>query len=455
MADFVPGAKPVTSAYRPNVATLLAFIWPGLGQLYRGRPKLGLAYAVLPTLLVAGVAVAFQQLGALQFALYLLNPVVSVGLLVVLMLTGVVRVMSIVDASRAGRRLSRATLGLASLLIGVVVLSHVWLGYNLWSFYRTGQAIYDPTPIGVTPTPLPSPNGSGALPTPTPAPPLPGVDRRVTILFIGVDNTHGVDRGLTDSLIVASFDPQAGTTVMISLPRDTARLPYYGGGIWPSRINSLMQAATRRPDEFPDGPLPTLVNEMSYIVGIPIDYYARIDIGGFTQLIDLVGGVDVDLANEINDPTYQFTPTERGFHLLPGPHHLDGKLATAYARSRHGSGNSDFQRARRQQQILLALRDKADDPGVLANLPAVLDVVSQIVRTNAPLDRLPEIVSVVQNSTGAETRNVVLAPPRYAESIISASGERTFAYQLRMDAVAALSIELFGEQSRYAVSPSP
>ena len=123
---------------------------------------------------------------------------------------------------------------------GVVVLSNVWLGYNLWAFYRTGQAIYDPTPIAGAPTP--DANSSGSIPPPTsfgpsvapsPAPPLPGVDRRVTILFIGVDNTHGVERGLTDSLIVASFDPRTGSNVMISLPRDTARLPYYAGVTWP------------------------------------------------------------------------------------------------------------------------------------------------------------------------------------------------------------------------------
>ena len=153
--------------------------------------------------------------------------------------------------------------------------------------------------------------------------------------------------------------------------------------------------------------------------------------------------------------TRPISPTEIGFHLLPGAHHLDGKLATAYARSRHGSGNSDFLRARRQQQILLALRDKVDDPAVLANLPTLLDLVSQIVHTNVPLDRLPDIVSVVQNSTAADTRNIVLAPPRFAEPIISPTGERTYEYQLRMDEVAALSIELFGDRSRYASSPSP
>ena len=312
MADIAPRGVSVPARYRTPVATVLSFVWPGLGQWFRDRPRLGVVYALPPALLAATIVVALLQFGPLGAALRLLNPTISLGLLALLLLTGFLRVMAIVDASRDAGPTARSTLGLVSLLVALVVLSHAWLGYNLWAFYRAGQVIYEPPQVAVAPTPgggsSPGANGSGspapASVSPTPAPPLPGVEGRVTILFIGVDNTHGVETGLTDSLVLASFDPITGSNVLISLPRDTAHLPYYAGGTWQSRINSLMQAATRQPDQFPDGPLPTLVNEISYIVGIPIDYYARIDIGGFTQLIDSVGGVDVVLGNEIDDPTY-------------------------------------------------------------------------------------------------------------------------------------------------------
>ncbi|HYI21972.1 MAG TPA: LCP family protein, partial [Candidatus Limnocylindrales bacterium] len=278
--------------------------------------------------------------------------------------------------------------------------------------------------------------------------------RRVTVLLVGVDNTHAAERGLTDTLIVASFDPVNHSLSMISMPRDTARLPFYSGGEFRPRINNLLQTAARNPEQYPDGAMETLVNEMSYIVGVPIDYYAQIDIAGFTALVDMVGGVDVTLDAPIVDATYQFSPTETGFFLPAGTHHLDGKLATAYARSRHGPGNSDYERARRQQQILLALRTKLNDPRLMTNLPGVLYVLSNIVRTDAPLDRLPDIVSIALASATAEPTRVVLSPPRYAERAFNAGGEATSMTQLRMDAVAELSIQLFGNDSRYATEPS-
>jgi LCP family protein required for cell wall assembly len=290
-------------------------------------------------------------------------------------------------------------------------------------------------------------------PTFAPASPLPGANDRVTVLLVGVDNTRAGERGLTDTLIVASFDPVGRSLTMISIPRDTGRLPYYAGGEYSRRINTLMQSAARDPGKYPDGPMGTLMNEISYLVGVPIDYYAQIDIAGFTALVDMVGGVDVVLDSPIRDATYQFSPTEMGFFLEAGPHHLDGKLATAYARSRHGPGNSDYERARRQQQILLALRTKMNDPRLMANLPGVLYVLSNIVRTNAPLDRLPDLVSIGLASANAEPRRVVLAPPRYAQAVVNAAGDRTFMTMLRMDAVAELSVELFGPDSRYYTAP--
>lgn len=445
---------------RSGRAALLSFVWPGLGQAYAGHRSAAIAYGAPSAAITLVLLLAFFYFGPVVSAAYLLNPPVSLGLITVVALLAVMRAVAVIDAGRVPRYMrtgrSEAVIGL---FVVATLLSHFWLGYSLWAFYRAGQLIYEGPPIGVVPTPSPGPGqtpGPGSPSpgaSPTPGGPLPGINQRVTILFIGTDNTHGPERGLTDSLIVASFDPVSRSLVMISIPRDTARLPMYNGDTWPSRINGLMQAAARLPERFPDGPLPTLVNEVSYLVGVPIDFYARIDIGGFTQLIDTVGGVDVVLEDEIDDPTYQFLPTEVGFHLLPGPHHLDGKLATAYARSRHGRGNSDFQRARRQQQILLALRDRVHDPLVLANLPGLLDAVSQIVRTDAPLDRLPEIVQIVQNSTGSDTRHIVLGPNKYAEPVFTPDGDRTFAYQLKLDAVGALSIELFGDLSRYAHLP--
>jgi LCP family protein required for cell wall assembly len=377
---------------------------------------------------------------------------------VVVAAAGLWRIWSLTDAGRpvrGGRSLWAVALAV------VVVATHAWAGWSLYSFYRAGQQITEPIVVAPGASPSPDPNASpatpatpGADPTPTAtARPsvLPGERDRVTILIVGADNTHNAVRALTDTLMVASFDPVAQDLVMISIPRDTARMPLYSGGEYGPRINTLLQAAARDPERFPDGPMPTLVNEVSYLVGVPIDYYAQVDIAGFRQVIDAVGGVDVVVERVVDDPGYQFSPTEVGFHLDPGPVHLDGKYATAFVRSRHGS--SDYDRARRQQQVLLALRSKLNDPAILVNLPGIVDAVSQIVRTDAPLDRLPELVSIVQRTNDAATRRFVLAPPEYADRITRPDGTQSFATQLDLDAVAQLSIELFGDLSRYATEP--
>ncbi len=454
-------ASPPEAKHRPRLAALLSFAWPGLGQAYEGRRRRAVVQSVPPALVVLGVLASVLAVGPLMFGLHLLNPPVSLGLLIAIVVLGVWRAASIADVALPR---TRSNTVVVTLLVALVVLSHGWLALSAWSFYRAGQQIHEPPSVAAaaTPTPVstatPGADGQSASPSPTgpipadgvPTPvateaPLPGTSSRVTILLVGIDNTHQGDWALTDSLIVASFDPTAGSLTMVSVPRDTARVPLYSGGDYQSRINTLMQSAARHPESYPDGPMGTLMNEMSYLVGIPIDYYARINISGFTQLIDAVGGVDVVVERPIDDPFFQFSPTEVGFHLDVGQHHLDGKLATAYARSRHGVDNSDYQRARRQQQIMLALRARLGDPAVLANLPSIVTAASDVIRTDAPLDHIPDIVSIALASNSAATRQIVLSPPNYA----SHPGG-SVATVLDMDAVAKLSVELFGDESRYA-----
>jgi len=436
------------------MAGLLSFVWPGLGQAYRGDPRLGVAYAVPPALILVAAAAAVAVLGPFVVVAHLFNPLVSLSLIGLVVALALWRSVSILDASAIRR--DRRLLVLAAVLITLVVVSHGWAAYGLWSFYAAGQEIYEP--IGgapPSPAPDPSPGTTGAPGTATPIPiasdgpsaPLPGQFGRVTILLVGVDNTHTRDLALTDTLMVASFDPLTQSLTMISIPRDISRLPFYSGGEWRPRINTLMQNAAREPERYPDGPMGSLVKQISYVVGVPIDYYAQIDIAGFTRLIDMVGGVDVVVERAVNDPGYQFSPDEVGFRVEPGPHHFDGKMATAFARSRRGS--SDYDRARRQQQILLALRRKLEDPFVLANVGGLVDALGDMIRTDAPLERFPEIVSIAQRSQDAATRNIVLSPPKYAQSVFTDSGTRTFQLELKMPAIEELSIELFGEDSRY------
>jgi polyisoprenyl-teichoic acid--peptidoglycan teichoic acid transferase len=436
---------------------LLSLAWPGLGQAYRGEGRRGLRFAMLPLLALLAVGVLVVLLGPAVFVAYLLVPAYAALAGLAVLAAALWWAWAILDA---GRVRTNGTVLAGVAMLAVVGLAAGWAGSVVLSLYQAGQGISRPIA-----SPSPSPTASG-LPTiaptgplgptlpptdPPPSPsPSPQLGGRITVLFLGWDLGRGVEGQLTDTIQVASFDPDTGQIAVISLPRDTGQLPLYGGGTWPRKVNELMAYAEAHPDEFPDGGLGTLERELEYIIGIPIDYYAAIDFDGFREIVDLVGGVDVVLDRPIADHTYGWGPDRpRGFFLEPGEHHLDGRTALAYARSRKGPGNNDWQRARRQQQILLALRHKVNDPAILARLPELVEAVSRMVRTNAPIEQVPQIVSILQQSTGADAQTYVLKPPGYAKVIPRSEIGRVYMTRLKMDVVAELSVELFGEESRY------
>lgn len=443
-----------------SLAAFLSFLWPGLGQLYRGRVRSGVLQAI-PVALALLALVVLAAGGMERLAARFFVPAVALGSTAAICILGLWRIFSIVDARRRSRvdsstNRSRRSLAVALVLSAVVVVSHGYAAYFAYSFYRVGEVITEPLPT-TEPTPAPTlvPGASATPEPPAPEPPaptstpeLPTAEEMVNVLFVGIDRGANANAN-TDTMMLASFDPRTDQIVMLSIPRDTAQVPLYSGGVWNRKINALYHYAATHPDEFPDGGMGTLVREVEYLVGVPIDYYASIEIGGFRQLIDEVGGVDVVLERPINDPTYQHGPDEIGFYMEPGPHHLDGETALAYVRSRHGPGGSDFERARRQQQVLLALRDRVRDPNVVLNLPNLLDAVGETVRTDVPLDRAPELLELVQASQGAEARTIVLGPRRFAQRIPPEEFGGQYALRLNMDEVAKLSIELWGDESRY------
>jgi LCP family protein required for cell wall assembly len=255
----------------------------------------------------------------------------------------------------------------------------------------------------------------------------------------------GYNHSLTDTILVVSVDTVAKSVVMVSVPRDTARFPLPNGGIYGDKINSLATYADQNKDRYPRGGLAALADAVGYYIGIPINYIAYINLAGFKELIDTVGGVDVNVERAIDDPVYEFPDGVVGFHISAGPHHLNGRLALAYARSRYGLGDSDFTRARRQQQILLALRAKLTSPSVLPDLPHVINSVADVIATNFPPDRLGELLTLSHEISSADIKQFVLGPP-YAHSTMA-----TGVYLLlpNMQAIAKWSVDTFGQLSRY------
>jgi len=436
----------------------LSTLWPGLGQLYLGQRQAALVYAT-PLLVVLGVLL-LQALGGVErLGLALLNPSVALTVAVLVGLLGLWRLLSMGDAfvSAGGRRELTRHPGRVGLILGLVVAVVAVHGVGVWyawSFYQAGSRIFvaepgpgdgaGPTaPVGGEPTDLPD-----ATPIATP----PSSSARINVLLIGVDWSPGRDHSLTDTLIVVSVDPATRSAAMVSLPRDLARFPLSDGRVFQGKINSLLSYADRHRSEFPDGGLTTLVREVGYLVGVPIHYYAAINLPGFEAMIDAVGGVRVYNDKPIADPLYGgwHTPGKVGFSLPVGWHTLDGETALAFVRSRKGTGNNDFERSRRQQQLLVALERKLTDPAMFPRVPALLSAAADTIRTNFPSDRLVEMIELGRQIGDDAIARKVLGPP-YAKRATDTS-----VYMLVPDmaAFARVSVELFGSESRYAGASS-
>jgi LCP family protein required for cell wall assembly len=376
-------------------------------------------------------------------------------MLALVVLLGVWRIVSMVHAHVAagGRSALRGgSLAALAVLVAIAIGGHAIAASVALDFYEAGSRIFvaDPLTPGPAATPDPAVTPAPGV-TPGPATPSPAPQsNRINVLLTGVDSSSIRSHSLTDTLIVVSIDPDTGAVAMVSFPRDIARFPLWDGRRFNGKINELMTYAAARPKQFPDGGIGTVTRELGFLLGIDIDYYAAINLDGFERLIDEVGGVTIVNDRAINDPAYGGWHDGRvGFHLPAGTHHLDGATALAYARSRKGAGDNDFTRARRQQQLLVALRKRLTEPAMLPRLSGVLDAASRTVSTNFPPGRLSEMLDVSERINDDAIRRYVLGPP-YAKHPPTSSTGGIYTLALDMDRLAKLSIDLFGDDSRYA-----
>ena len=200
---------------------------------------------------------------------------------------------------------------------------------------------------------------------------------RVNILLLGIDRRpgeHGPWR--TDTMLLATVDPATNSGGMLSIPRDLwVPIPGYDE----NRINMAHYLGEAR--DYPGGGPALAKKTVQYNFGVPVNYYVRIDFDGFRKIIDAIGGIDIEVSKEIIDDKY---PDELyGYdplYIPAGLQHMDGEMALKYARTRHGS--SDFDRAQRQQHVLMAVRDKALQLNLLPKLPELMILLADTVETD-------------------------------------------------------------------------
>lgn len=213
---------------------------------------------------------------------------------------------------------------------------------------------------------------------------------RINILLFGVGG-EGHDGGfLTDTIILASFKPSTGDAALLSIPRDLAIK--FEDGTWRKINSASAYAESVAPGSGGEAARQAIEN----LLAIPIPYYLRMDFQGFVQLIQDIGGITVTVENRLDDPRYPipgkegaYPVEERYEHLVfeKGVYEMDGATALKYVRSRRGRGieGSDFSRVKRQQNVILAVKEKVfawptlTSPRRIAN---IIDNLTTHITTN-------------------------------------------------------------------------
>lgn len=245
-------------------------------------------------------------------------------------------------------------------------------------------------------------------PTPTLAPtsePWQGADR-VNILLMGIDRRPGeafISR--TDSIMIVSVDPVSNSASILSVPRDLyVVIPGRGR----DRINTAFVYGSGNNN--PAAGAALSMQTVEYNLGVAIDHYILVDFSAVVNSVDLLGGIEVFVPRDINDPTYP--DMNYGYdplYIPAGMNQLNGEMALKYARTRHA--DSDFGRAQRQQQVVMALRDKALALGIgqmLVRAPDLYRQVEQGIRTDLSLEQLMRLATTVSEIPDENIQQAVL-----------------------------------------------
>lgn len=212
----------------------------------------------------------------------------------------------------------------------------------------------------------------------------------INVLLLGVGGEKHEGGTLTDTLMVAGLNPSKKTATMLSIPRDLyVKTKNYNG----MRVNSIFELITAKTGNPQEG-LNVLKESIEDVTGLEIPYYVKIDFQGLEEAVDALGGVPIYVDETINDPFYPKDGTigYSPFYLTAGNHVLDGKTALRYVRSRKTT--SDFDRARRQQKLIFAIKEKALSADILTSpgkIKSLYESFSNNVETNMSIRELIEL----------------------------------------------------------------
>lgn len=415
--------------------TILGALVPGAGLWNTRQKAVGIAMSTVTVLTVALVGVGAWKARAFILSL-LVNPtflLVAAGALVVL---GVAWVSTLVVAHLSFRPLAPPVwqrvsgtllVGLLSMAVAIVTFASARTAYDSASFV---EEVF-------TPAKPPS-----AKPTASRPPLDPWAETgRLNVLVLGGDSGRGRREALgarTDTVITASIDTKTGDTVLFSLPRQTGRIPfppdskmarYWPNGFTDGNPDNAKYFLNSIYDNVPgylgkdvvgdvkDPGAEVLKQAVGTALGLDIDYYVMVNMDGFVEFVDALGGITVN----INKPIAMGGVTDKNIlpdrWLEPGPdRHLNGREALWYARGRFGT--DDYERMQRQRCVVQAVAQQASPITVLANYEAILKSGRDIITTDVPSEVLPAMMELALKVKGKPFQSVSFENGRHGFSTV-------------------------------------
>ena len=446
----------------PLVAAALSILVPGAGHLYAGERRVGVplvAFGVVLALPVAVLGASVVYASGPRLAIVVSRPFFERPALLLVLLAVNVALLAFRLAVAADAYLLAAAMGrprgagsmavtalVAALLAVAAVAPHWWTGRRTLALHDllTHDFVTDPAAATTTlppdtsaptpPTTSPAttdgtstitiapttvPTSIVVTPTSIPSSPFEGTER-VNVLIMGGD--AGPDRSgiRTDSMIVASIDPTSGRVGLFGIPRNFKVLPVpaWLGDIWEcdcyeEQSNSIYQYGLQHPDLFPGGPNPGAVAAKAIVgelLGIDIHFFALVDMLGFIEVIDAIGGVTINVTTPVVDEKYTQPDgdEEEEIKIFTGIRHMDGRTALAFARIRRGQ--SDYQRMDRQRCVLEALVEQANATTVLQQLPFLVPAIKGSLLTDIPTSDWPDIVEFLDRTDTTNMTSIRFIP---------------------------------------------
>lgn len=308
---------------------------------------------------------------------------------------------------KLNKKKKKKGIGKMILIIFLFLLTSIilYLGYFSWKTISTAKKIN----VTENSNPLTLAENVKAIISPivpSAAIPLRGENEgRINILLLGAAGEKDAGKNLTDTIMLMSVDTKNKKAALLSLPRDLyVKIPKTQTS---TKINSVYKIGLTQ-----DLGIDPIKETVEKITGIPVNYYLVVNFDAFEKIINDIGGINITSELDIYDTTYPGPNySYETFSLSKGFHTLDGSTALKYVRERHSDPEGDFGRAKRQQQVIQAVKSKLFSMETFFNVSKLNDILNTLgdnVKTDIPPEEIGSFINLSKNVDTQNINNVVV-----------------------------------------------